>query len=240
VRQLRAQGDERLQAVSFDTGGKPQRLQAGLLLLHEGVVPNTQLALLAGCEHYWDGLQHAWRPRLDSWGNSSAGGISIAGDAGGISGAQAAACYGHIAALEIAHRLGAIGRSERGRQAAPYRAELDKNLRIRRFLDLLFEPADAIRIPADDATIVCRCEVVSAGEIRNVVGLGCSGPNQMKAFTRCGMGPCQGRMCALTVSEIIAAERRVTVAEVGHYRVRAPVKPLTLGELARLEISGND
>ncbi|MFJ0745549.1 hypothetical protein WLU67_24330, partial [Bordetella bronchiseptica] len=64
--------------------------------------------------------------------------------------------------------------------------------------------------------------------------LGCSGPNQMKAFLRCGMGPCQGRLCGLTVSELIADERGVPLPEVGYYRLRFPTKPVTLGELASL------
>ena len=56
----------------------------------------------------------------------------------------------------------------------------------------------------------------------------------MKAFLRCGMGPCQGRLCGLTVTELIANARGVTPAEVGHYRLRPPVKPVTLTELAGL------
>ena len=80
--------------------------------------------------------------------------------------------------------------------------------------------------------IVCRCEEVTAGELRRLVRAGCEGPNQMKAFTRCGMGPCQGRQCAVTVSELIAAERGVPVEQVGHLRIRPPLKPITLGELA--------
>jgi hypothetical protein len=66
--------------------------------------------------------------------------------------------------------------------------------------------------------------------------IGCEGPNQMKAFLRCGMGPCQGRLCGLTITELIAAERDSTPAEVGYYRLRLPVKPITLGELASLPI----
>ena len=50
--------------------------------------------------------------------------------------------------------------------------------------------------------------------------MGCEGPNQMKAFLRCGMGPCQGRLCGLTVTELIAAQRKSTPAEVGYYRLR--------------------
>jgi len=68
------------------------------------------------------------------------------------------------------------------------------------------------------------------------VRLGCLGPNQTKAFGRPGMGPCQGRFCGLTVSEIIADERKVSPAEVGYYRVRPPIKPITLGELAAMSL----
>jgi hypothetical protein len=48
------------------------------------------------------------------------------------------------------------------------------------------------------------------------------------------MGPCQGRLCGLTVTEVIAHERGVSPAEVGHHRVRPPIKPITLKELAAL------
>jgi hypothetical protein len=56
----------------------------------------------------------------------------------------------------------------------------------------------------------------------------------MKAFLRCGMGPCQGRMCGLTVTEVMAAARNVSPGEIGYYRIRPPIKPLALGELAAL------
>jgi NADPH-dependent 2,4-dienoyl-CoA reductase/sulfur reductase-like enzyme len=80
--------------------------------------------------------------------------------------------------------------------------------------------------------MVCRCEEVTAGELRGFVALGCTGPNQAKSFGRCGMGPCQGRMCGLTVTEVIAKARGVSASEVGYYRIRPPIKPITLGELA--------
>ena len=82
------------------------------------------------------------------------------------------------------------------------------------------------------------CEEVTVAEIERVIGHGCPGPNQAKAFTRCGMGPCQGRMCATVVSEIFAERRQVGVGAVGHYRIRPPIKPLTVGELAALEGTG--
>ncbi len=86
--------------------------------------------------------------------------------------------------------------------------------------------------------LVCRCEEVTAGQVREAARLGCPGPNQAKSFLRCGMGPCQGRYCGPTVTEIIAAERGIGVAESGYYRIRPPLKPLPLGELAALDEAG--
>ena len=109
-------------------------------------------------------------------------------------------------------------------------------LAARPFLDALYSPDCALLAPRAADTIVCRCEEITAGEIRRLVTeQGCPGPNQMKSFTRCGMGPCQGRLCGLTVVELIAECRGVPVSEVGYYRIRSPVTPLTLGEIANLD-----
>src|SRR5690606_33854791 len=98
-------------------------------------------------------------------------------------------------------------------------------------LDAAYMPKRENRIPQDD-TIVCRCEEVTAGQIRDFVKQGCMGPNQAKSFSRCGMGPCQGRTCGLTVTEVIADQLGVAHEQVGSYRIRAPLKPVTLAELA--------
>jgi hypothetical protein len=64
---------------------------------------------------------------------------------------------------------------------------------------------------------------------------GCLGPAQVKSFTRAGMGPCQGRQCALTLTELIASARGVSPAEAGYLRIRPPLKSVTIGELAALD-----
>ena len=96
-----------------------------------------------------------------------------------------------------------------------------------------------MRRPSDPAVTVCRCDEVTVAEIERVIGDGCPGPDQAKAFTRCGMGPCQGRMCGTVVSEMFAERRHADVGAVGHYRIRPPVKPVTVGELAGLEGTGS-
>lgn len=88
-------------------------------------------------------------------------------------------------------------------------------------------------MPSDD-TIVCRCEEVTAGDVRAASAMGKPGPNQLKAATRCGMGPCQGRQCGYTITRLLAAEQGRAPEDVGYFHVRPPLKPVTLAELASL------
>ncbi|NYZ13976.1 FAD-dependent oxidoreductase [Azospirillum sp. RWY-5-1] len=240
VTDLRAVGDGALRSVAFRQGGGPERsLPADTLLLHQGVIPNINLANATGCGQHWDEIQRCWVPTVDEWGASSVEGVSIAGDGAGIAGAVAAEHRGRLAALGALHRLGAIGPEERDREAATHRAALAEAQRGRMFLDTLYQPGPDFRVPKDD-TIVCRCEEVTAGQVRDAVRLGVGGPNQAKSFLRCGMGPCQGRLCGPTVTEVIADARGVSPAEVGYYRLRPPVKPITLAELASLPKSEDE
>ena len=81
---------------------------------------------------------------------------------------------------------------------------------------------------ADD-TIICRCEVVTAGELRaSVTGKGATEVNRSKAFSRAGMGRCQGRFCGQAGQEIVAAASGLPVESAGRLRGQAPVKPLPL------------
>jgi len=153
-------------------------------------------------------LQCCFRPRLDAWGRTDARGVIVAGDAGGISGARAAEIGGRLVALGAAAELGKVPLQERDRQAAAWRRELAAHVAIRPFLDHLFAPSPCLLAPADEI-VLCRCEGVTAGQIREAVDLGCLGPNQAKSFTRAGMGPCQGRICGLSVTTTIAAARGV-------------------------------
>jgi NADPH-dependent 2,4-dienoyl-CoA reductase/sulfur reductase-like enzyme len=230
VSDLAAAGDGQLATVGYMAAGRRETLQADLLLLHQGVVPNVNLAMAAGIEHRWDELQLCWSPVLDPNGNSSVDGIAVAGDGAGIGGAGAAVVRGRIAARAAVEALAPAAAAKLTSMAA-LRASLVQAERGRAFLDTLFRPAPQFRIPKGD-TIVCRCEEVTAKDILDAVAIGATGPNQLKAYRRAGMGPCQGRLCGLTVTELMAQARGKSPREIGYYRLRAPVKPITLAELA--------
>jgi NADPH-dependent 2,4-dienoyl-CoA reductase/sulfur reductase-like enzyme len=229
VASLEALGDDRLREVAF----AGRRLAVDLLLLHQGVVPNVNLAMAAGVEHCWNARQLCFEPVLGKDFASSVPGIAVAGDGAGIAGGTAAAERGRIAAIAAVRAL-------RPEAAVPATQAIRQNLQReemgRAFLDALYRPTDALRQPVGE-TLACRCEEVTARQVRDMARLGCEGPNQMKAFLRCGMGPCQGRLCGLTITELIAAERGTAPADVGYFRLRPPVKPITLAELASLPIA---
>ena len=229
VSTIAAVGTDKLREVVADG----HRIPADLLLLHQGVVPNVNLAIAAGAAHRWNDRQLCFAPVLDQDFQSSVPGIAVAGDGAGIAGGTAAAERGRIAAIAAVRALKPDAKVADPQTA---RQRLQREEMGRAFLDELYRPVAALRQPEGD-TIACRCEEVTAQQIRETARMGCEGPNQMKAFLRCGMGPCQGRLCGLTVTELIAEERGTTPDEVGYYRLRPPVKPITLGELASLPIS---
>jgi NADPH-dependent 2,4-dienoyl-CoA reductase/sulfur reductase-like enzyme len=231
---LRALGETGVEAVEYTVGGRTERIETGLLLVHFGVVPNVALTLFMGVGHTWDARQVCWRVRANPWGDTNLDAVAVAGDCVGIAGALAAEWSGRLVALEAARALGRIDAGERDRRAAPIRAEMTADGRARPFLDALFQPPGDLFTDLADDVIVCRCEEVTAAQIRDAIALGCTGPNQLKAFIRAGMGHCQGRQCRSTVVHMIAHALGKTVDEIGGGRVRPPVKPVTLGQLATI------
>ncbi len=238
VKDIVVLGDSQVRKVRFsEDGAAPVELLADHVFLHQGVVPNGNLALSLNLDHEWCDRQRCFSPKKDIWGKSSIDSIYVAGDAAGILGAKGAQALGEVAAFGIARDLGLISMTECNNLAYHALSAIEKHQAARPFLDTLYRPADVDVVPSLDETIVCRCEEVSAGDIRRLVNeQHCTGPNQMKSFIRCGMGACQGRLCGLTVVELMAQSRGRPVSEVGYYRIRAPIKPVTVGELASLEV----
>jgi len=233
---LRAHGGDALREIEYTlTSGATRRAPARLLLAHEGVTPSIHMSLALGCAHHWDAQQVCLVPDLDAWGQTTQPRVYVAGDAAGIGGAQAACARGELAALGMARQAGRMTDAAVYEAARPLRKQLRAAMRIRPMLDAVYPPRASVFAPPDD-TIVCRCEELTAHDVRQAARIGQPGLNQIKAYTRAGMGPCQGRQCGYTIAHIVAAETGRPASEVGFYRIRPPLKPLTLGELASLDI----
>jgi bacterioferritin-associated ferredoxin len=85
--------------------------------------------------------------------------------------------------------------------------------------------------PLPDEAIICRCERVSAGEIRAVIRSGVTDMNQLKAVTRAGMGACGAKTCRLMIQRIFR-EEGIDLAKVTDRTDRPLFVEVTLGSLA--------
>ncbi|MCI4592415.1 FAD-dependent oxidoreductase [Sphingobium sp. BYY-5] len=188
--------------------------------------PETQLADLARCAFSFDPLTRQWLPDRDGDGRASVEGIYLAGDGAKILGARSAEASGKLAALAALDDLGLP--ANKGEMTA-LRGDVATYAKFARGLATAFPWPVKQAADLPDEAILCRCEGVTAGDLRGVMReTGAQEANRAKAFSRVGMGRCQGRYCGLAAAELIAAEAGIPVEQVGRLRGQAPVKPLTI------------
>jgi len=216
-----------VEAVSFRTrSGATRTVACDAVALGWHLRPETQLADLARCDLRFDAETRQWLPRLDPDGRSSVAGVYLAGDGARLLGADGAEAAGRLAALAV---LSDLGRAQPEHEMARLRRRLATLERFRRGLAAAFPwPAQAAQA-LPDAAVVCRCETVTAGELRATVrDQGAVELNRAKALSRIGMGRCQGRYCGQAAAEVIAAAAGLPLEQVGRLRGQAPVKPLVI------------
>jgi len=235
VTEICALGEDRVDSVEATVNGSKKAFPANLLLLHFGVIPNVHIFRLLGCAMQWNSEQRYWYPICDRWGRTNFERIFAAGDGAGVRGALAAEYRGEIAGLEIARCLGLLPAYERDALAAPILTAMNRDALPRPFIDAMYAPEIKGKHFKDE-TVLCRCENIKVADVRKVVKEGVREVNEVKIITRCGMGPCQGRMCGPALAEIVAAEVDASPEQVGMLTVRPPLKLVPLGEIAEMEI----
>ena len=229
VKPLQVMGDAAngVSGVRFTTGnGQTVTVQADAVALGYHLRPETQLGDLAGCRMAFDEASSQWWLATDDAGRTSVKGVYAAGDGAKIRGADAAEHAGRLVALALLEDLQRpvdTGLRDEQQQAL---AVMDQfRLGLAQAFPWPSEQAKAL----PDSAIVCRCEMISAGELRRTVEeKGACEVNRAKAFSRVGMGRCQGRYCSQAGAEVIAAAAGVPVQAVGRQRGQAPVKPLSM------------
>ncbi|MCL6702786.1 FAD/NAD(P)-binding oxidoreductase [Pseudomonas sp. T1.Ur] len=222
----RIEGERRVQSLKWRNKRIERTLDCDAVAFAHGLRSETQLADLLGCEFAWSPLNRAWLPRRDSAGRSRSAGVYLAGDGAGIMGADAAEMAGERAALALLEDLGYRVDPQR---CAQLEQSLERIGHFRQGLERAFAFPEDWASRASDDLMICRCEEVSVGDIRQVVREGHWEINRVKAHCRVGMGRCQGRMCGAAAAEIIAYESGRTVREIGRLRAQAPVKPVPFG-----------
>ncbi|EJM54118.1 FAD/NAD(P)-dependent oxidoreductase [Pseudomonas sp. GM48] len=219
-------GEQRVQALTWSDAKGEHRLNCDAVAFAHGLRSETQLADLLGCDFAWNPLNRAWLPQRDRAGRSSVAEVYLAGDGAGIMGADAAEMAGERAALALLEDIGYLIPTQRALQLEQV---LERIGDFRQGLERAFAFPENWAAGIADDVMVCRCEEVRAGDIREVVREGHWEINRVKAHCRVGMGRCQGRMCGAAAAEIIACESQRAVSDIGRLRAQAPIKPLPFG-----------
>lgn len=87
----------------------------------------------------------------------------------------------------------------------------------------------------DDDIIICRCEEITKGEIREAIRKGATTVTMVKKLTRAGMGLCKGKTCSKLIQAIIAEETGIPISKVDFDVQRTPLRPIKVGTLANYE-----
>lgn len=236
IRLVEAEGSERLQGVVFlNSRREKQTIACDALGVGYALRSETQIADILGCAFAFDSMQRAHLPVKNKSGESTLAGVYLAGDGAGIMGADAAELSGERSAWALLFKLGIC--REDSPQIRARLNDLEKRLeKIAKFrvgLEAAFPcPEDWIEQMRDE-TIVCRCEEITFGDIRQaIVDCDIREVNRLKALSRAGMGRCQGRMCGQASAEILAYFSDQQLDEVGRLRGQPPIKPVEAHVLA--------
>ncbi len=206
--------------------GRTRRVDADIVAAGDGFAPQLELARLLGVPvAAGDPAVGQIRPVRDPDGRTPVDGVWIAGDAGGLGGAEIALSQGDLSAAGALEYLGRTNPLDR----AATRARLGRAQRFQRALWSMYRAPD--RPAPDGATMLCRCESVTAERARAAIASGATDPALLKRQTRVGMGRCQGRYCLPQVLRLLHQAGHPVSPE-ALFAPQIPARPVPLGALA--------
>jgi thioredoxin reductase len=211
-----------------DDSPNEKRLAVDLVVVNDGLIPNIELASRAGCEIEWQQSNLAWAPKRDENFETTVRGVFVVGDCVTTSGVENSRLEGKMVANFIAasrvkhdrHRRELLGLRRKWARLQAFRSAI-----------IALSTADSLQqreVPDD--ILICRCEDVTLGAIKQMIGLGVSDLDSLKAETRVCMGRCQGRTCMHTVLNLLEGHSPASPGRLKPPVPRLPVKPVRVGD----------
>ena len=202
---LAAHGKDKLESVTLYRNGKRRQVSCDYLACGFHLVPNVELAELLGC------AVDGGCVRVNDFQETTVSDVYAAGELTGIGGLELSIVEGEIAGLAAA------GKHDEARKLFPVRT---KQHNFAELLNRTFALRDELKQLVHPETIVCRCEDVTFERLRAHKSW-----RAAKLQTRCGMGPCQGRVCGGAVEFLLGWRAE---------SVRPPVLPVRVESLVHL------
>ena len=237
---IEASGNEHVESAKIarlDDHGAPipgteQQYDVDAVCLGYGLLPLFQLASAFGCKLGFDQHLGWFAPIHDQNMESTQPGIFVAGDLTDVAGSKAALVAGEIAGLNAIHQLGVIDEKTLAEKLAPLNTRLMGLNRLADALHQIYAFRPGLIRAAKDDTLLCRCEEVTLGEVKQAVANGATDLHQVKLATRAGMGYCQGRFCSPLIAPVIAEATGQPLSDLLPFTVRSPIQPIPLRILA--------
>jgi NADPH-dependent 2,4-dienoyl-CoA reductase/sulfur reductase-like enzyme len=229
----RIEGRGRAESVHFAASQAANRLSCDQVALCYGFLPQSDLVRMVGADTHWAGPAGGFAANHDDWMRSSVTSISVAGEVGGVRGAEAALATGQIAAAGILLDLQKIDAATAEQLSRPARRKLQRLDGFARLLAKLANPEPYLPEPDAD-TLICRCEDISLRTIEDMLRLQPppGGASAFKLLSRVGMGACQGRGCEHSLLRQLRGNGALANATgAAGFTVRFPVRPVTIGDL---------
>ncbi len=222
-----AQVDSRCRPIS----GNVKRYDVDTVCIGYGLIPTTWMTSMLGCRHLYDPMVGGWVPRFNKNMQTDQSGVFVAGDGAGIAGVLVAKMEGTLAGLFAAVHTGSISDSQVQQEALAVRKKMARMGQFRRAMDRMYPIYPDLYANMTDDTIVCRCEGISAGEIRQAIRGGTMNLNDIKKRTRSGMGYCQGTNCLPTIVAMLVREFGANPEQIPLMTTRPPARPIPLNLL---------
>ncbi len=205
-----------------------KKLTTEVLAVGHGLTPSTDISRLLKINHSYDDLKGGWIPKLDKYFKSSMKGLYIVGDGSGISGAIAAEEKGELAAYSILKDLKLIDETEFENNTSKVIKKLKRYEIFAKGIAKLNATPKSLIENISNNTVICRCEDITKKDIIHAAENGARNLNQIKSWTRFGMGPCQGRTCQYSVAKIASEHLRCNIKDLGYLTGRTPLRPFPL------------
>ena len=200
---------------------------ADSLCVGHGLIPSIDIFKSLGAEIFFESESSNWLPKINKYFQSSIENLYIIGDGSGIAGAIPAYEKGLIAGHTASCDLKFIDEDKFKIITNKIFLKLKKYEKFGKSMAKLMTPSPNIIKNISKDTIVCRCEDIKREEIEEAIKYGAIEINQLKSWTRCGMGPCQGRTCEDSIARIIS-EHVGNRERVGIFTRRFPLKPISM------------
>jgi len=208
--------------------GEPEFLGADSLCLGNGLTPAAEAAQLAGLELRYRADLGGWCPEVDASGETEREGLFLCGDGAGIRGAAAAEIHGKLTGETASAYVRGVAPGENHLLQQAYQ----RAARFGMAMTALSVPRKGLQTLMCADTVVCRCESLTRSDIVAEINAGAQSTLSVKSGLRAGMGPCGGKFCQGSISQLIAQAKGGEVSDVPPPTARPPLRPIPVAALA--------